>query len=209
MSAKGAPHDGQDTVKTLRTIIWYKRACIGQTTRQPSVAVQSLKKDEEKKSRYRTSSELENSVLEINHVRNVTKVLNETTASDRVSRSVSSNVTYAHGSTQHYCTLQPTATILQLIATHCNNTATRCKTPSRAMPHIIVYSVDRFTDRIGALFSLSLQQRHICMLREGSDHIVKRVTANNVTTERSYDFRHLVACVQKRTQNCTKTLRRL
>jgi len=25
--AKGAPHDGQDTVKTLRTIIWYKRAC--------------------------------------------------------------------------------------------------------------------------------------------------------------------------------------
>jgi len=34
----------------------------------------------------KTSSELENSVLEINHVTNVTKVLNETTASDRVSR---------------------------------------------------------------------------------------------------------------------------
>jgi len=33
VSAKGAPHDGQDTVKTLRTIIWYKRACIRQTTR--------------------------------------------------------------------------------------------------------------------------------------------------------------------------------
>jgi len=30
VSAKGAPHDGQDTVKTLRTIIWYKRACIRQ-----------------------------------------------------------------------------------------------------------------------------------------------------------------------------------
>jgi len=41
----------------------------------------------EKKFRYRTSPELENSVLEINHVTNVTKVLNETTASDRVSRS--------------------------------------------------------------------------------------------------------------------------
>ena len=38
------------------------------------------------KCRYRTSSELGNSVLEINHVTNVTKVLNETTASDRVSR---------------------------------------------------------------------------------------------------------------------------
>jgi len=32
-------------------------------------------------------AELGNSVLEINHVTNVTKVLNETTASDRVSRS--------------------------------------------------------------------------------------------------------------------------
>ena len=42
MSATGTPHDGQDTVKTLRTIIWYKRACIRQTTRQPSVAVQPL-----------------------------------------------------------------------------------------------------------------------------------------------------------------------
>ena len=87
MSAKGAPHDGQDTVKTLRTIIWYKRACFGQITRQPSVAVQPLKKDVKKKCRDRTSSELENSVLEINHVTNVTKVLNETTASDRVARS--------------------------------------------------------------------------------------------------------------------------
>ena len=37
--ANGAPHDGQDTVKTLRTIIWYKRACIRQTTRQLSLAV--------------------------------------------------------------------------------------------------------------------------------------------------------------------------
>jgi len=35
-------------VKTLRTIIWYKRACIRQTTRQPSVAVQPLKKDVKK-----------------------------------------------------------------------------------------------------------------------------------------------------------------
>ena len=48
------------------------RACIRQTTRQPSVAVQPLKED---KFRYRTSSELENSVLEINHVTNVTTVL--------------------------------------------------------------------------------------------------------------------------------------
>ena len=86
MSATGAPYDWQDTVKTLRTIIWYKRACIVQTTRQPSVAVQPLKTDVKKKCRYRTSSELENIVLEINHVTNVTKVLNETTASDRVSR---------------------------------------------------------------------------------------------------------------------------
>jgi len=28
VSAKGAPQDRQDTVKTLRTIIWYKHACI-------------------------------------------------------------------------------------------------------------------------------------------------------------------------------------
>jgi len=34
VSNKGALHDGQDTVKTLRMIIWYKRACIRQTTRQ-------------------------------------------------------------------------------------------------------------------------------------------------------------------------------
>ena len=66
---------------------WYKRACIGQSTRQPSVAVQPFKKDVKKKFRYRTSSELENPVLEINHVTNVTKVLKKTTASDRVSRS--------------------------------------------------------------------------------------------------------------------------
>ena len=110
LSAKGAPHDGQDTVNTLRTIIWYKRLCIGQTTRQPSAAVQPFKKDVKKNSittcRYRTSSEIENSVLEINHVTNVTKVLNKTTASDRVSRSPPPHYhtcKYAH--TQHYQTI--------------------------------------------------------------------------------------------------------
>jgi len=41
----GAPHDGQDTVKTLRTIIWYKRACITQTTQRLSLAVSTSKKD--------------------------------------------------------------------------------------------------------------------------------------------------------------------
>ena len=45
VSAKGAPHDGQDTVKTLRMIIWYKRACIRQKTQQLSMAVQTSKKD--------------------------------------------------------------------------------------------------------------------------------------------------------------------
>jgi len=44
VSAKGAPHHGQEKVKTLRTIFWYKRACIRQTTRQPSFAVEPLKK---------------------------------------------------------------------------------------------------------------------------------------------------------------------
>jgi len=34
VSTKGALHDGQDTVKTLRTIIWYKRACIGKQSRK-------------------------------------------------------------------------------------------------------------------------------------------------------------------------------
>ena len=33
---------------TLRTIIWYKRACIRQTTQQPSVTVQPLQKDVKK-----------------------------------------------------------------------------------------------------------------------------------------------------------------
>ena len=41
-----------------------------------------------KKIRYTASSELETSVLEIKHVTNVTKVLNETNASDRVSQLV-------------------------------------------------------------------------------------------------------------------------
>ena len=45
VNPKGAPHDGQDTVKTLRTIIWYKRACIKQTTRRLSITVQTSKKD--------------------------------------------------------------------------------------------------------------------------------------------------------------------
>ena len=40
----------------------------------------------QQKSRYRTSSELENSVLEVNHGTNVTTVLSETTVSDGVSR---------------------------------------------------------------------------------------------------------------------------
>ena len=39
VNLKGAPHDGQDKVKTLRTIIWYKRACIRQMTQQLSLAV--------------------------------------------------------------------------------------------------------------------------------------------------------------------------
>ena len=42
MSAKGAPHDGPDTVKTLRTIIWYKCACIRHRTRQLSVSFEQL-----------------------------------------------------------------------------------------------------------------------------------------------------------------------
>jgi len=41
VSCKGEPHGGQDAVKTLRTIIWYKRACIRQTTRQPSLTLSS------------------------------------------------------------------------------------------------------------------------------------------------------------------------
>jgi len=45
VSAKGAPHDGQDTVKTLRTIIWYKRACVRETTRRLSIAVPTSKRD--------------------------------------------------------------------------------------------------------------------------------------------------------------------
>jgi len=39
VSAKSAPHDGQDTVKTLRTIIWYKTESIIQSFKNsPSVA---------------------------------------------------------------------------------------------------------------------------------------------------------------------------
>jgi len=85
VSTKGAPHDGQDTVKTLRTIIWYTRACIRQTNATTLFGRPNLKKGrQQKKCRYRTSSELENSVLEINHVTNVTTVLDETAASDRL-----------------------------------------------------------------------------------------------------------------------------
>jgi len=88
VSTKGAPHDGQDTVKTLPTIIWYKRACISPTTRQLSLDVPTSKKGRQQKCRYRSSSELENPVLEINHVTNLITILSETAGSDRVSRTV-------------------------------------------------------------------------------------------------------------------------
>jgi len=39
VNSKGAPHDGQDKVKTLRTIIWYQRACIRQMPQQLCLAV--------------------------------------------------------------------------------------------------------------------------------------------------------------------------
>ena len=88
VSAKGALHDGQDTVKTLRMIIWYKRACIRQTTRQLSVAVQPLKKDV-KKNVVIEQVPNQKTLLEINHVvTNMTTIFNETTASDRVSRQI-------------------------------------------------------------------------------------------------------------------------
>jgi len=57
-------------------------------TRQLSLAVRTSWNGRQQKCRYRTSSELEDSVLEINHVTNVTTVLSETTASDRVSRCI-------------------------------------------------------------------------------------------------------------------------
>jgi len=62
-------------------------------SRHLSLAVPTSKKDVHKKCRYRASSELENSVLEINHVTDVTtvQVLDETAASDRVSRSCQLN----------------------------------------------------------------------------------------------------------------------
>jgi len=84
VSAKGAPHDGQDTV---RTIIGTKVLVFDKQSRHLSLAVPTSKKDVHKECRYRASSELENSVLEINHVTNMTTVLDETAASDRVSRS--------------------------------------------------------------------------------------------------------------------------
>jgi len=46
--AKRAPHDGKEKVKTLQMMIWYKRDCNRQTTRQPSLAVQPHKKDVKK-----------------------------------------------------------------------------------------------------------------------------------------------------------------
>jgi len=71
-SAKGAPKDGQHTAKTLRMIIWYKRACIGQTRDQFLW--------NQKKCRCRTSSNLENSVLELNYIIDVIIALNRTAA---------------------------------------------------------------------------------------------------------------------------------
>jgi len=59
VSATGAPHDGQDTVKTLRTIIRYKRACIRQTTRQRSLAVRTAENGRQPNRRYRATSKLE------------------------------------------------------------------------------------------------------------------------------------------------------
>jgi hypothetical protein len=48
--------------------------------RRLSIAVQTSQKGRQQKCRCRTISELENSVLEVNHVTNVTTVLNETAA---------------------------------------------------------------------------------------------------------------------------------
>jgi len=88
VSTNSAPHDGQDTERILPTIrvIWYKR--VYDQYDNLLLASQPLKKDVNKKSRYRTnrSSDMENTVLGIHHVTNVTTVLSETTVSDRVSR---------------------------------------------------------------------------------------------------------------------------
>ena len=87
VSSKGAPHDGQDTVQILQTIIRYKRACIRQTTRQLSLAVPTSKKGRQHKCRCTTHFLTGNSVPELDHVSNVTIALNETAASDSVPRS--------------------------------------------------------------------------------------------------------------------------
>jgi len=45
VSTTGAPHDGHDTERTLRTIIWYKRACISNQRDNLLSLSQPLKKD--------------------------------------------------------------------------------------------------------------------------------------------------------------------
>jgi len=55
-----------------------------------------LQKEGQQKYRYRTSSQLENSALEINNVTNVTTVLSEKRALDKVSRSsLQHSITYS------------------------------------------------------------------------------------------------------------------
>jgi len=67
-----------DTTRTLRTIVWYNHACISnQRDNFLSPSQPPSSKGRQQNCRYRTSSELENSILEINCVTNVTTVLGE------------------------------------------------------------------------------------------------------------------------------------
>jgi len=88
LSITGAPHDGQDTVRTVRTIIWYKRTktvlVLGKFATNFSSLTRILPEGRERKYR-RKSFKLENFVLELKYLR-VTKALNETSASSGVYR---------------------------------------------------------------------------------------------------------------------------
>jgi len=75
----------QDTVKTLRTIIWYKRACICLERDNFPLMSKPLKTDVNQN--FVTERFLiKNSVLELGHVTNVTIFLNETAVSEWGSR---------------------------------------------------------------------------------------------------------------------------
>jgi len=83
VSTKGAPNDGQDTAKILRTINPTHTCVYHPKKRQLFFFVPTSKKDGQRKLCYKTSSNPEISALGLNYMHSVTIAFDKTAASER------------------------------------------------------------------------------------------------------------------------------